>query len=212
MPEGPADPSGGVEGGGGVEAVRGCPSPPGPTTLSPRSRLYPAEADVEGAAGWAGLGRADRYSRSHSKFELTVTDRKKETEESEISATTAAYSKLYPASTAILFKGDALILVFEKIFVFLIHAGRLTPINFALNFLNLDGTHFHYHRSYHSYLSRFDIYVHRRHPFIGNRCRQTWRMHWLRISFFRPPQRNTAAYASPLGAGTLEETENLSAS
>ncbi|MDD3565810.1 MAG: hypothetical protein PHN90_09100 [Methanothrix sp.] len=36
--------------GGGVEAVRGCPSPPGPTTLSPRSRLYPAEADVEGGA------------------------------------------------------------------------------------------------------------------------------------------------------------------
>ncbi len=47
MPEVPADPSGGVEGGGGVEAVRGCPSPPGPTTLSPRSRLYPAETDVE---------------------------------------------------------------------------------------------------------------------------------------------------------------------
>jgi len=34
----------------GVEAVRGCPSPPGPTTPSPRSRLHPVEADVEGGA------------------------------------------------------------------------------------------------------------------------------------------------------------------
>jgi hypothetical protein len=50
VPEVPADPSGGVEGGGGVEAVRGCPSPPGPTTPSPRSRLHPVEADVEGGA------------------------------------------------------------------------------------------------------------------------------------------------------------------
>jgi|GEM_PF-6687288 len=33
---------------GSVESVRGSPSPPGPTTPSPRSRLHPVEADVEG--------------------------------------------------------------------------------------------------------------------------------------------------------------------
>jgi hypothetical protein len=30
------------------QALRGSPSPPGPTSPSPRSRLHPAEADVEG--------------------------------------------------------------------------------------------------------------------------------------------------------------------
>jgi len=99
---------------------------------------------------WAGLGRSDRHSRSHSKFELTVTDRKKRWTNQKSQPPQRAYLKLYPASTAILFKGDALILVFEKIFVFLIHAGRLTPINFTLNLLNLDRTHFHNHRSYYS--------------------------------------------------------------
>ena len=32
------------------QALRGSPSPPGPTSPSPRSRLHPAEADVEGGA------------------------------------------------------------------------------------------------------------------------------------------------------------------
>ena len=34
----------------GLEVVRGSPSPSGPTTPSPRSRLHPVETDVEGGA------------------------------------------------------------------------------------------------------------------------------------------------------------------
>jgi len=49
--------------GGGVEAVRGCPSPPGPTTPSPRSRLHPVEADVEGGKA-GGLPRRRRRRKA----------------------------------------------------------------------------------------------------------------------------------------------------
>ncbi|MDD5769163.1 MAG: hypothetical protein PHW55_11345, partial [Methanothrix sp.] len=48
---------------GGVEAVRGCPSPPGPTTPSPRSRLHPVEADVEGGKA-GGLPRRRRRRKA----------------------------------------------------------------------------------------------------------------------------------------------------
>ena len=43
---------------GGVEAVRGSPSPSVPTTPSPRSRLYPVETDVEGGAAGPATPRA----------------------------------------------------------------------------------------------------------------------------------------------------------
>lgn len=50
--------------------------------------------------------------------------------------------KLDSTSTAIIFKSNRLIFVFEQIFVFFVHMGRHAIVNFLLALFWFDGIHF----------------------------------------------------------------------